>query len=97
MKLSNRFLESYKDITEVQSNILEGSLLKHAKIPPPEELNSSNSRFKSVTQNEIEEFKKFIIDQKQNILQNDQQLNSERKELALITQNLDEDKVRISK
>jgi len=58
-------LRNYEALTESQHHLLNQSITKMAKIPPPDEITATFNRFQVLKESEIDEFKTFLDDHKQ--------------------------------
>jgi hypothetical protein len=65
-------LKNYKALTEAQEAVIQGDLVNRSKVPPPDEIITPNSRFRIISDREIEYMKnnlqrqKMLLDKDQN-------------------------------
>lgn len=57
-------LRNYEALTESQHHLLNQSITKMSKIPPPDEISATFNRFQVLKESEIDEFKAFLEDHK---------------------------------
>ena len=58
-------LKNYKGLTEAQEAVIEGDVILKSKIPPPDEIITPNSRFRIISDREIEKMRERLEKQKQ--------------------------------
>jgi hypothetical protein len=57
-------LKNYDALVEGQHALLNQSITKMAKIPPPDEINATFSRFQILKDSELDEMRSFLNDHK---------------------------------
>ena len=72
-------LKNYEALTESQHHLLNQSITKMSKIPPPDEITETFNRFQLLKDSEIEEFRGFLEDHKQILSQQYREIDNERK------------------
>jgi PAS domain-containing protein len=72
-------LKNYEALTESQHHLLNQSITKMSKIPPPDEISATFDRFTLLKESEIDEFKVFLEDHKQVLSQQYREIDNERK------------------
>lgn len=89
-------LKNYRLITEAQDGLLRANLSLTAKIPLPEDISAPGSRFRIITDREIEEMQNRVAQTKKNLDKDQQELIVRKKYISDLSKKLDEDKILIS-
>ena len=89
-------VRNYKAVTECQEKLLEAQLVKSANIPPPDEI-GGQSRFKVVSEREIQEMQERLAEQRLVLDKDQKDLENKRQYAAQTAKWLDEEKIKISK
>jgi len=64
-------LKNYKSLVEAQEAVIDGDVVMRSKVPPPDEIITPNSRFRIISEREIDNMKNRLERQK-NILEREQ-------------------------
>jgi hypothetical protein len=72
-------LKNYEALTESQHHLLNQSITKMSKIPPPDEISAAFDRFTLLKESEIDDFKSFLDEHKQVLSQQYREIDAERK------------------
>ena len=62
-------LKNYDALVEGQHHLLNQSITKMAKIPPPDEITATFNRFQVLKDSELDDFRSFLDDHKQILTQ----------------------------
>ena len=60
MQQLKHMLRNYDALVEGQHHLLNQSITKMAKIPPPDEISATFSRFQVLKDSELDEFRNFL-------------------------------------
>ena len=89
-------LKNYEALTESQQHLLNQSITKMAKIPPPDEISAAFDRFTLLKESEIDEFKSFLEDHKQVLSQQYREIDNERKNFEEMQRRMERERQVIS-
>ena len=89
-------LRNYEAIVEGQNHLLTQSITKMQKIPAPEEITATFQRFQVLKDTELDDFRRFLDDNKQMLQQQYRDFENERHQFENIAQRADAEKARIA-
>ena len=89
-------LRNYDALVEGQHHLLNQSITKMAKIPPPDEITATFTRFQVLKDSELDEFRNFLDEHKQILTQQYRDFDQERHAFDEMNKRMEMDKVRIS-
>ena len=89
-------LRNYDALVEGQHHLLNQSISKMAKIPPPDEITATFNRFQVLKDSELDEFRSFLDQHRDVLTQQYRDFDKERHAFDEMTKRMEADKVRIS-
>ena len=89
-------LQNYRALTESQETLLQSNLVLASKVPPPEEIVTPASRFRVITDKEINQMRERLAQSKVALDKDQIELQSRKQYVADMAKKLDEDKIRIA-
>ena len=89
-------LRNYDALVEGQHHLLNQSITKMAKIPPPDEITSTFNRFQILKDSELDEFRNFLDEHKQILSQQYHDFDQERHNFDEMNKRMEVDKLKIS-
>lgn len=90
-------LKNYRALTEAQEAVIQADLATRGSIHTHDEIVTPNSRFKIISQNEIENMKNKLNEHKLLFEKDHTEIARRKKYVSEIAKQLDEDKMRIAK
>ena len=89
-------LRNYDALVEGQHHLLNQSITKMAKIPPPDEITATFNRFQVLKDSELDEFRSFLDEHKEILTQQYRDFDQERHAFDEMNKRMEADKVKIS-
>lgn len=89
-------LRNYDALVEGQHHLLNQSITKMAKIPPPDEITATFNRFQVLKDSELDEFRGFLDEHKQVLAQQYRDFDQERHAFDEMNKRMEGDKIKIS-
>lgn len=89
-------LKNYRTLTESQEALLDANLKLSTKIPTPDEIVTPESRFRLITDSEIQEMRDRLAQSKATMEKDQLEIENRRKYVQDLARKLDEDKVRLA-
>ena len=89
-------LRNYDALVEGQHHLLNQSITKMAKIPPPDEITATFNRFQVLKDSELDEFRSFLDEHKEILTQQYRDFDQERHAFDEMNKRMEGDKVKIS-
>ncbi len=89
-------LKNYDALVEGQHQLLNQSITKMAKIPPPDEVASAFNRFQILKDSEIDDMRKFLNEHKATMQQQYKEFDQEKKSFDDMTTRMEHEKLKIS-
>lgn len=89
-------LKNYDSLVQGQHQLLNNSITKMAKIPPPDEINSTFNRFAILKDSEIDEMRNFLNEHKQVMQQQYKDFDIEKRSFEDMTNRMEHEKQKIS-
>jgi len=87
---------NYRALTESQESLLQSNLVLASKVPSPDEIVTPASRFKVITDSEINQMKERLAQSKVALDKDQTELQSRKQYVSDMAKKLDEDKIRIA-
>lgn len=89
-------LRNYDGLVEGQHHLLNQSITKMAKIPPPDEITATFNRFQVLKDSELDEFRNFLDEHKEILTKQYRDFDQERHAFDEMNKRMESDKVKIS-
>ena len=89
-------LKNYDVLVEGQHHLLNQSITKMAKIPPPDEITATFNRFQVLKDSELDDFRSFLEDHKQILTQQYRDFDQERHSFDEMNKRMENEKVKVS-
>jgi len=89
-------LKNYEALVEGQHTLLNQSITKMAKIPAPDEINSTFSRFQVLKDSELDEMRSFLSEHKQVMQGQYKEFEQEKKSFEEMNSKMEAEKAKIS-
>ena len=91
-----QLMKNYDALVESQHHLLNQSIVKMAKIPPPDEITATFNRFQVLKDSELDEFRSFLEDHKQILTQQYRDFDQERHDFDEMNKRMESEKLKIS-
>ena len=91
-----QLMKNYDALVESQHHLLNQSITKMAKIPPPDEITATFNRFQVLKDSELDEFRSFLEDHKQILTQQYRDFDQERHAFDEMNKRMEGEKLKIS-
>ena len=89
-------LKNYDALVESQHALLNQSIAKMAKVPPPDEIQSTFNRFQILKDSELDEMRAFIAEQKATTQAQYKDFEAERRKFEDLATKMESDKLKVS-
>ena len=89
-------LRNYEGLVEGQNHLLTQSISKMQRIPAPDEISSTFQRFQVLKDTEIDDFRRFLDDNKQILQQQYRDFENERHSFNSLSQRMDQEKSKVA-